>query len=178
MKLKIVMSACAMALAAATMTSGLLAGQVHAQTRNDAAAPVTLRSDVKIERTEQNADGTEKTALYTPNDVSVVPGDNVVFTLLVNNKGAEPAVGFTATNPMPTAVRFASVGEDWAEVSVDGGRSYGKLANLKVKTKDATGTAEVERAALPEDVTHIRWVFADAIVPGTERTVSYRGVVK
>jgi hypothetical protein len=31
---------------------------------------------------------------------------------------------------------------------------------------------------MPQDVTHVRWIFADAIAPGATRTVSYRGVVK
>ena len=118
------------------------------------------------------------TKLFTPKDVAVVPGDNIVFTLLVNNATAQPAIGFKATNPMPSAVSFASVTEDWADVSVDGGKNWGKLANLKVKANDPTGTAVVERAATPADVTHVRWVFTDAIAPGATRTVSYRGVVK
>lgn len=165
----------AVALAAA-MTAGGFTAAVHAQVK--AASPVTLSSDVKIERTVADAAGKETTKLFTPKDVAVVPGDNVVFTLLVNNTGAEPAAGFRATNPMPGAVRFVSVAEAWADVSVDGGASWGKLADLKVKTKDAAGTAEVERAAAAEDVTHVRWVFPDAIAPGSKRTVSYRGVVK
>jgi hypothetical protein len=166
-----------MALAVATCSCAFIAEQAHAQTQEAAASPVSLRSDVKIERIERDASGNDKVTLYTPKDVAVVPGDNVVFSLFVKNGGAEPAVGFKATNPMPAAVRFASVAEDWAEVSVDGGILWGKLADLKVKDKDAAG-AEVVRPATPDDVTHVRWIFPDAIAPGTERTVSYRGIVK
>jgi uncharacterized repeat protein (TIGR01451 family) len=178
MKKNFATSAFAMALAAATFTTGLISGQVHAQTPAEAAAPVTLRSDVKIERIARDASGTETTTLYTPKDVAVVPGDIIVFTLLVSNNAADPAIGFTATNPIPAAVRFASVSENWADVSVDGGRNFGKLAELKVMTKSAAEPTNIERAALPEDVTHIRWVFADAIAAGNQRTVSYRGVIQ
>lgn len=178
MKLNFVTPALLMACAVATCGSAFIAEQAQAQTQEAAASPVTLRSDVKIERIERDAAGKDKVILHTPKDVAVVPGDNVLFSLFVKNGGAEPAVGFKATNPMPAAVRFASVAEDWAEVSVDGGKSWGKLAALKVMAKDAAGTAEVLRPATPDDVTHVRWVFSTVIAPGTERTVSYRGVVK
>ncbi len=141
-------------------------------------SPVTLTSDVKIERIETGPTGKETTKLYAPGAVSVVPGDKVVFTLQVVNTGTEPASGFRATNPMPDAVQFTSVSENWAEVSVDGGTLWGKLATLKVRTKDAAGTTEVERAATEQDVTHVRWIFPDAIAAGATRTISYRGLVK
>lgn len=163
-------------LASAPMAASLAPTAVHAQAT--APSPVTLTSDVKIERVETDTAGKEKVTLYTPKDVAVVPGDTVVFTLEVTNTGSQPAAGFRATNPMPAAVKFTSVAEDWADVSVDGGTNWGKLPTLKVKAKDAAGTAEVERAANPEDVTHVRWVFADVIAPGAKRTISYRGVVK
>ena len=40
------------------------------------------------------------------------------------------------------------------------------------------GTAAVERAADLADVTHVRWIFPDAIAPGGTRKISYRGVIK
>ncbi len=163
-------------LASAPVTALLAPMAAYAQAA--ASSPVTLTSDVKIERVETDAAGKEKITLYTPKDVAVVPGDTVVFTLEVTNTGSQPAAGFRATNPMPAAVKFTSVAEDWAEVSVDGGTNWGKLATLKVKAKDAAGTAEVERSATAEDVTHVRWVFADAIAPGAKRTISYRGAVR
>ena len=60
---------------------------------------------------------------------------------------------------MPAAVRFESVAEDWAEVSVDNGVHWGKLADLKVQTKGVAGTPDSERAATTQDVTHVRWVL-------------------
>ena len=161
----------------------MLSGAVYAQTATTpapaaASSPVTLTSDVKIERTEVDAAGKEKVSLYAPKSVVVVPGDKVVFTLEVTNTGTQPAAGFRATNPMPAPVQFVSVTEDWAEVSVDGGTTWGKLAALKVKTAPTDGTTAIERAADLADVTHVRWVFADAIAPGAKRTITYRGVIK
>jgi uncharacterized repeat protein (TIGR01451 family) len=170
-------TACALALIGATLAA---VGNAQAQTPATpaAASPVTLSSDVKIERVEVDAAGKEKVTLYAPKQVVVVPGDKVLFTLEVINTGAQPAAGFRATNPMPGPVQFVSVAEDWAEVSVDGGTSWGKLAALKVKKAPAEGAAPIERAADVADVTHVRWVFPDAIAPGGKRTISYRGVIK
>jgi hypothetical protein len=143
-----------------------------------AGESVTLASEALIERTETDAAGRERTVLKTPKEVIIVPGDRVVFILKYANKGSEPASGFRATNPMPGPVQFVAAAEDWAEVSVDGGKSWGKLSALSVRAKSAAGSGEVTRAATPEDVTHVRWVFSNAIAPGSEGTVSYRGIIK
>ncbi len=165
---------------AAVMLSAtiILADIASAQTASTSANPVNLSSHVKIERTEKDASGKETAVLRDPKDVVVVPGDKVVFTLNVINSGAEPASGFRATNPIPAAVTFVAVDQDWAEVSVDGGASWGKLSALLVSAKADDASAAVKRAAAPDDVTHIRWVFADAIAPASKSSVSYRGVVK
>jgi hypothetical protein len=167
--------------AAALLCTGaapLLATPAQASPAIMVATSVVLSSEAMIERQEIGADGKERVVLKQPKDVIVVPGDRVVFTLRYVNKGAEPAAGFRATNPMPAPVQFVSVAEDWADVSVDGGATWGKLADLKVSVKQSDGSAPVVRAAAPEDVTHVRWVFASAIAPGAEGSVSYRGLVK
>ncbi|HEX4873700.1 MAG: hypothetical protein ACK4SJ_10330 [Sphingorhabdus sp.] len=151
--------------------------QAQAAAAPAASSTVVLSSEAMIERTETGADGKERLVLKQPKDVIVVPGDRVIFTLRYVNKGAESAAGFRATNPMPGPVQFVSVAEDWAEVSVDGGANWGKLADLKISAKTADGVTS-QRAAGPEDVTHVRWVFANAIPPGAEGSVSYRGIVK
>jgi uncharacterized repeat protein (TIGR01451 family) len=131
-----------------------------------------------VERSETDVAGKEKLVLKKPSDVIVVPGDRIIFTLRYVNNGAEPASGFRATNPMPAPVQFVSVAEDWAEVSVDGGKSWGKLAELKVTAKNTDGMGDVLRAATAEDVTHVRWVFTTPIAPGAKGSVSYRGLIK
>lgn len=143
-----------------------------------AASSVLLSSEAMIERQETGPDGKERTTLKHPKDVIVVPGDRVVFTLRYVNKGAEPAAGFRATNPLPAAVQFVSVAEDWAQVSVDGGTVWGRLADLSVAAKAEGGLPGALRAATPEDVTHVRWIFAVPVAPDAQGSVSYRGMVR
>jgi uncharacterized repeat protein (TIGR01451 family) len=165
----LVIAACAVVAAspAPTQAAALLASN-----------SVVLTSEAMVERNETDATGKEKQVLKKPSDVIVVPGDRIIFTLRYVNNGAEPASGFRATNAMPAPVQFVSVAEDWAEVSVDGGKSWGKLAELKVTAKNADGTGDVVRAATAEDVTHVRWVFTTPIAPGATGSVSYRGLIK
>ncbi len=163
-------------LYAAALSGVAFSTPAYAQTAE--AARVVLTSDALIERTEIGANGKEQSVLKTPSEVIVTPGDRVIFTLKYTNKGALPATGFRATNPMPGPVQFISVVEDWAEVSVDGGKKWGKLVELTVQAKSADGVTDISRAAAVEDVTHLRWVFPNAIPPGGEGTLSYRGVVK
>lgn len=168
----------AAALAGAACVGSLAAYATPAHAQSADAANVVLTSDALIERIEIGANGKEQSTLKKPSDVIITPGDRVVFTLKYKNKGALPATAFRATNPMPGPVQFIAVVEDWAEVSVDGGKNWGKLANLTVKTKSADGLTDIVRAAAVEDVSHVRWVFPSAIPPGGEGTLSYRGVVK
>lgn len=168
----------AAALAGAACIGSLTAYAAPAHAQSAEAARVVLVSDALIERTEIGVDGKEKSTLKKPGDVVITPGDRVVFTLKYKNQGTLPATGFRATNPMPGPVQFVSALEEWAEVSVDDGKKWGKLADLTVKAKSADGLADVSRAAAIEDVTHVRWVFPNAIPPGGEGTLSYRGMVK
>jgi uncharacterized repeat protein (TIGR01451 family) len=103
----------------------------------------------------------------------VTPGDKLVFLLSYRNGGASPATGFVVTNPIPSAVAFAGGESDGATVSVDGGKSWGILATLRIANADGTS-----RPAAPEDVTHIRWSFGQPIAPGRAGQLSFRGVVK
>jgi uncharacterized repeat protein (TIGR01451 family) len=171
-----VVYAAALAGAACIGSLAAYAAPAHAQTAD--AGRVVLTSDAMIERTEIGPDGKEITKLKKPGEVIVTPGDRVVFTLKYQNKSAVPANGFRATNPMPGPVQFIAASENWAEVSVDSGKNWGRLENLKVSAKTADNSPDGIRAAGPEDVTHVRWVFASAIPPGGEGSLSYLGVVK
>jgi uncharacterized repeat protein (TIGR01451 family) len=136
-----------------------------------AADNVSLTSKVYVERVKPGPDGKPVTVREAPGVVT--PGDKLVFVLGYRNAGPEPASGFVLTDPIPPSVAFAGSDDARAIVSVDGGRSWGPLASLKVVQADGTS-----RAAVPADVTHIRWSFGQPIAAGSGGELSFRGVVE
>lgn len=122
---------------------------------------------------KQVPDGTGKLKNTLAAPERVLPGEPLVFTLEYKNNGTAPAAAFVINNPIPANVIFTAVEQPWADVSVDGGKSFGKLAALKVAKGDGTF-----RPAQPTDVTHVRWKFAQPIAPAASGTVTYYGVVK
>lgn len=148
----------------------------------DPRANVKIESKVLVERTEQDATGQASTKLYNPAEVKVVPGDKLVFVNTYKNTSNAAVTGFVVNNPVHPAVAFSDVNEDWAMLSVDGGKNFGKLTELEITvpaeaTPEAAGTS-VTRAAQPGDVTHIRWTFDQAIAAGASGELRFTGLVK
>lgn len=132
-------------------------------------SPIQLTGDVKVSRVVVE-NGKERRVLVEPS--VVVPGDALVFTTTYRNNGQEVAKDVVVTNPLPAAIMLAPEGAEKLMVSVDGGKSFGLLASLRVK--DAEGRP---RAAQASDVTHIRWVVP--VVPaGAQGALSYNGIVR
>ncbi len=183
---------------AAILTGVLAAGLVAVESARAAAqaapaadprADVKIESMIKVERTEQDASGNSTTTLLDPSAVKVIPGDRLVFINAYRNTGRQPVSGFVVNNPVHPAVALTEVQEDWAMVSVDGGKTYGKLADLTITEVEEVGEAEegeaspavpasATRAAVPADVTHIRWTFSAPIAPGEAGELRFRGIVK
>ena len=136
-----------------------------------AADSVSLSSKVFVERVRQEPDG--KTRIVREEPGIVTPGDKLVFVLGYQNKGSAPATGFVVTNPIPGSVAFAGGESEGASVSVDGGKSWGALAALRIANADGTS-----RPAGQADVTHIRWTFARPIAASASGQLNFRGVVK
>jgi uncharacterized repeat protein (TIGR01451 family) len=137
----------------------------------NAANEVSLTSSVFVEKTVPQADGRTRLVLEEPK--VVVPGDKLVFVLNYRNQGAKPATDFVVTNPMPGAVAYQGTPDAGAIVSVDGGKSWGPMASLKVRKADGTF-----RSAYPEDVTHVRWAMKTPIPVGAAGKLSFRGIVR
>ncbi|WP_423142433.1 hypothetical protein ACOYW6_03505 [Parablastomonas sp. CN1-191] len=91
------------------------------------------------------------------------PGDRVVY--IVNWQRKAGAGSFIVTNPLPRAVNYQASADGTEEVSVDGGRTWGKLDALRVGS----------RRALPEDVTHVRWRIA---APARSGSLAFSGIVR
>jgi hypothetical protein len=125
------------------------------------AAPlVSLDSAVYVERLKPGA-----VRLLEPAR-QLKRGDRLVYVVSWQRKSGDG--GFTVTNPLPRAVSYQrSAGGD-EQVSVDGGKRWGKLEALRIG----------ERIATPKDVTHLRWrVAPDEAAKGTGR-ITYSAIVR
>ncbi len=136
-----------------------------------AATPVELSSDVYVEKHVKRANGQTATVLEKPN--MVIPGDNLVFVVKYRNAGAAPASKFVVTNPLPAAVAFNGTSDGLEVVSIDGGKSWGFLPTLRVRSEGGQA-----RPALMADVTHIRWNLNQTLASGSEGKLIFRGIVK
>lgn len=177
------------AIVVSVLTAGMAAAQAAyanplqaAMQTADPRANVKIESKILVERTEQDASGQEVTKLYNPSDVKVIPGDKLVFVNTYRNTGSTAVTGFVVNNPVHAAVTFTGVSEDWAELSVDGGKNFSELTKLTVTETVNEGvetkSTGITRAAQMKDVTHIRWIFDNAIAANASGELRFSGVVK
>lgn len=147
-----------------------LAAPVLPLAAQEAAPAVAVNGDIKAEKQVAGADGKVSVALVEPE--SFLPGDRLVFGQNYTNTSTEIVTNFTITNPLPEAVRLAPDADSSLDVSVDGGKTWGKLAAVSVKNSDGT-----TRSATHADVTHVRWVLA-TIAPGTSGRVAFPVIIR
>lgn len=134
-----------------------------------AASPVELKGDVKLDKiVVQN--GKEQHILSEPK--IVVPGDRLIFSTAYHNNGAMVVKNFVVTNPIPEGVTLASDATGLLEVSVDGGKNWGRLALLTVP--DGQGGT---RPAQAGDATHVRWTLA-SVAAGASGVLTYNAIVR
>ncbi|SFF99698.1 hypothetical protein SAMN05518801_10580 [Novosphingobium sp. CF614] len=93
-------------------------------------------------------------------------GDRVVTVVRWYAIGGER--GFVIVNPLPAALAYQESASDTQEVSVDGGRSWGCLEDLRIGN----------RRAAPEDVTHVRWRIPAASAARGRGQIAYSGIVR
>lgn len=134
--------------------------------------PLSLVSEVRVEKRVAAADGTTRTVLVKAD--KVVPGDRVVFVLTYRNSGTQPIANLVLANPVPRniAYRAGNPGSAAPEVSVDG-KTFGPLSGLRVAS--ATGAL---RAAGPDDVTTVRWRLANPVAAGAQGQLAFQAVLK
>lgn len=125
-----------------------------------ASPSVALDSAVFVERVVPN-----KGRLLQPAS-ALKRGDRVVYVVSWYRMGGQG--GFTVTNPLPKKVYFQGSADGREEVSLDGGRTWGRLDGLRIGS----------RLAAPEDVTHVRWkVPADEAARGSGQ-ITYSAIVR
>ena len=131
---------------------------------------ILLEGDVMVEKTTTNDAGETSVELVAPD--TIVPGDKLIFGTDYTNSGAETVENFTVTNPLPEAVMLAPDADANLMVSVDGGASWGVLAELTVAKDDGT-----TRAAEHADVTHVRWTLP-SVAPSESGMVEYPAIIR
>jgi hypothetical protein len=89
-------------------------------------------------------------------------GDRVVTVLSWRRTAGSG--GFVVINPLPRTIAYQASASDNEEVSVDGGRTWGRIGELFYGTRLAT----------PEDVTHVRW----RVPAGNAGRITYSGIVR
>lgn len=167
------------ALVGAAATGGLFAADTaHAQAQvTQQSETVSIRSEIFVERAVTE-NGAEKVELLNPKKVTVIPGDKLIIINYYENESALPRENYVATNPLHPAIAFVAAEEEWAQVSVDGGKTWGKLPELVTTITPADGIESQSRPAAPGDVTHVRWRFSKPLAPGEKGKLTFRGVVR
>jgi len=144
---------------AAAAAAGFVAAAVMAQAAQ-AQPSITTESAVFVERTKGGSIRRLEPASR------LTRGDRVVTVLTWYRLGGSG--DFVITNPLPRTVAYQASARDDQEVSADGGRSWGRLGELR----------RGERLATPEDVTHIRWRIAARHADTARGQIVYSGIVR
>lgn len=134
---------------------------------------VAITSNIQAVKEVTDAKGAKKRTLIEP--TTVIPGTPLVVWINYKNSSAAPVTGFVINNPVPAAIDFTALGEnsEWGVVSVDGGKTFGALATLKIM-----GADRKPRPAIPQDVTHVRWTFSKPIPGNSGGQLSFYAMVK
>jgi hypothetical protein len=122
--------------------AALLAGVLTAPALAQGMA-VSLQSAVFVERLGHTNDGRVERRIEPASQLK--RGDRVV--LMVEWLAKPASKGFAVTSKIPRTIMFQDASLDGAQVSVDGGKRWGEIGDLKIGA----------RLASPEDVTHLRW---------------------
>jgi len=134
------------------------------------AGHLNVRTVVQKEEVTVNDSGETERRLVPAS--TVVPGDDVVYTITFTNTSDETADNIVITNPLAgelTYVDGSAFGPGSSiEFSVDGGVSYGAASELTV-TEDGAA-----RPARPTDFTHIRWVMQHELQAGAQGLARFR----
>lgn len=97
-------------------------------------------------------------------------GDRIVTILTwqrLAGAGRQQA-GFTVVNPLPRQVAYQGSARDDEQVSVDGGRTWGRLGELNIAGRLATA----------EDVTHVRWHVDPRQAAQGQGSIAYSAIVR
>ncbi|WP_340265261.1 hypothetical protein [Sphingobium mellinum] len=149
------------------LAMGIVAAAPHAAwARQD----VRLETQMFVERVQTDINGRARRILA--NADRIAPGDRLVLVVNWRNEGRRAVNGLALTNPVPRGTSL-SLEDPAAQVSVDGGQTWGRLDQLWLPT-----TLGGVRRAVSTDITHVRLKVPARISPGDRGRLSYRAIVR
>lgn len=138
---------------------------------------LTLQMTAEKEIIVVNEKGEKEIKRIPVSTATVLPGDELIYTIYYENTGKEPATDAVIANFFPENMLYTNGSAEGKgtkiEFSVDKGKAFGAPDKLKIKGADGK-----ERNAGPSDYTDIRWTLTKPLAPGEKGRVSYRAKVK
>ena len=152
------------------MRLGLLAGSLACLMASAALAEsaISISKAVFVERAQRSADGSVMRAIEPASELR--KGDKVV--LVIEWRSVKEADSFSVSSAVPRTLAFQRAGADQVEISIDGGRNWGRLGTMRTRDRDG------DRLASPEDVTHLRWRVADSDAARGRGRFTYSALVR
>ena len=145
-----------------------------ASSQDAAQGHLLVKTVVQKEEVVISESGEERVELVDAK--TVVPGDEVIYTVTFQNISDEAAENVVITNPIAgdlVYVEGSAFGPGSSVLfSVDGGNVFAAASELSV-TEDG-----VTRPAEPRDFTHIRWQMQGDIPAGTQGVARFRAKLK
>ena len=138
--------------------------------------------DVKVELrgSYQSPDKPQAKWATLQDNTKVVPGDRILYSVEIVNKGDQEARNPVAFGPIPAGTRFVpgtATHQDGLriEYSIDGGKTYAASPTVTTTGKDGkpqTVPAPVDR------YTTLRWTWIGSLPAGAKEAVSYQVEVR
>jgi uncharacterized repeat protein (TIGR01451 family) len=143
---------------------------VSAFAQEPAQGHLRVRTVVQKEEVIVDANGAEKVQLVDAK--TVIPGDEVIYTVTFENISDTAAENVVITNPIAADLEYVDgsafgPGSDIV-FSVDGGTVFAAASELSV------ADGGVERPAEARDFTHIRWQMQNEIPAGSQGVARFR----
>ena len=157
------------------LRASLLAlSMVSAFSMSAAADGLKAEQVVEVATVTLDENGEEVRAYSAASEVA--PGDEVRYSLVYENAGDAPAEAVSLVMPVPSEVTYIelSAGGTPSAItySADGGTTFAARDSLIL------GQGEAARIASAEEITHIKWAFAEPIPAAAAGAIEFRAVLK
>ena len=147
----------------------LVAAAVFAQSQ-----PITVNTVAEKEERYTDEQGVERSRLVPVN--TVIPGDQVVYTITFANTGDQAAEGIKIVDPIPEQMQYVANSAfgpgTTITFSADNGQTFASADAVMVSDN---GT---RRNATPGEYTHIQWVFNSPLEPSAQAYAQFKAVLK